>query len=946
MIMTAEAVTTVRLSTLGQTKLEGVALTRPKAVAFLTYLVLEGRQNRYYLADFFWQEAEDPMNSLRNQLFQLKPFAGHALKSTRQAVEVHGTCDALDFLQLIEQNQFEAAIALYQGEFLADFEAKPNSDLAIWLEITRNFMTRHVLEAHLQLAEQARQQKKLEQVKQQLEQAWNIAKTQNETLKKWYTQRQEDLEHRIAEQQKQIAPNNLVQLNQEFIGRNHEIKAILTSFQNQAHLITLFGFGGIGKTTLALETARTALRTQQYLDGIYSIALETAHSENDLLTRIVTTLEIILQTSQPMLEQIKTFIAQKSMLLILDNFEQLTDQTHIIAELLENSPNLRLLCTSREVLGLHAEHVYPISGLETNNISSGAVQLFVTRANKSYTESELQIILGIVRLLQGIPLAIELAVPQLKTHSLLELQAALQKSMDALQIHTTDLPERQRSIRAVFLHSWALLSQAERQGLKRMAIFKNGANRQALLEIAQMSLSQIANLIDKSFVQRAGQQRYTIHPLILEYTLELLQTDTEYEPILGKHATYYLDSIGSELPKIRGAEAASVMQKIETEFDNLKAAWAWALEKRDFDRIAALEEMVVYFDQKALFFQGIEFFENANDELKDAVNQPLMLSGIAIGIAWLHFRLGNAEEATFYGEYAVECAKSEPELGKNNLSKAYNILGNTASLEYEHTKALSYFNEAVRYCDSDNLKVRKVMILLAIAGIYREVEDFEGFWNTWESAYILNQELNLDNLKVLLTIHKANFLLYYVPNEEIVKFIPEMEEVYHLTRVTSAHTQPYFEILICQYCIAIKDLTKAEFWLQRFFLQDPALINPSLVLFSRVLLGKVEMLKGKWKIAEKILTQVLFNKFERQNVLAFFMTLVNLVKLSSGYENDFQHLIKLVITHKAMTNQELLVKCYLLETPSYLKSDFSKETSDQQIESARLHLVNKLRTAV
>ena len=118
--MTASAVTTVHLSTLGQIRLEGRSFTRPKAVAFLTYLLFEGRQNRHFLADFFWQAAEDPMNSLRNQLFQLKPFVTDALVTSRQSIELIGTCDALELLHLIELGQLEAAVRLYQGEFLAD----------------------------------------------------------------------------------------------------------------------------------------------------------------------------------------------------------------------------------------------------------------------------------------------------------------------------------------------------------------------------------------------------------------------------------------------------------------------------------------------------------------------------------------------------------------------------------------------------------------------------------------------------------------------------------------------------------------------------------------------------------------------------------------------------------------------------------------------------------
>ncbi len=938
--MTATAVTSVFLSALGNAKLEPQKFGRPKAVAFLTYLLLEGRQNRQFMADLFWSDAANPLSSLRNQVLQLRPFVGDALVVSRQFIEFNASCDVFEMLQLLESGQLQAAIDGYQGDFLAGFSPPANSELELWLFSTRKFLKRHILEAHLKLAESETQQEPI------LAKAFLVLNPADHSLRRWLEAQVKELEQRNELKRTRVAPHNLPPIGNEFIGRNHEISAILERFQNQAQLITLLGFGGIGKTRLSLETARCALQLQMYLDGIYFVALETAFTETDLLTRLVVALQISIQNTRPLLEQIKTHIGNQFMLLLLDNLEQLTEQTPILAEILEHCPNLRLLCTSREVLGLSAEHVYPIAGLETNDVLGGAVQLFMIRAAQDFSGSEQAQILSLCQLLQGVPLAIELAVPQLQSFSLAQLQTVLEQSLDTLQNSHPDLPERQRSLRAVFLHSWGLLGQTESQALRRMAIFKNGANRTALRAVGEIGLAQIAQLIDKSLVQRS-EQRYTIHPLILEYTLELLRADVEFPQILEQHAIYFLDQTAGEMPKIRGAEAVSAMQKIEADYNNLEAAWAWALEHQDFVRVAALEEMVVFFDQKALFLQGIAFFEEANQAFKNAQNQALLLSGIAIGIAWLHFRLGNAEKAKMYGEYAVEYAKSEPILGKNNLSKAFNILGNIASLDYEHTTALNYFEEAVRYCDADNLKIRKATLLIRIAGVYRELEDFEEFWNVWESAHFLNQELNIDNIKVLLIIEKANFLLYYVPREEITKFIPEMTQVYYSTQNSSIYSQPYFEILICQYFLVIEDLKKAEFWLQKFILRNISQTNSALYLFSQSLLGKIEMLKGNQNTAKDVLTGILFVKYERQSILTLFITLVNLIDLiPKVYRNDLWDLLKLVIAHKAMTKRRIFVKQFLIDQSLYLEIDSIQETSDQQIESAQLRFTNKLRTAI
>ncbi|MEY4531407.1 MAG: hypothetical protein RLZZ156_2128 [Deinococcota bacterium] len=810
--MTATAVTTVHVSTLGQIKLEGRSFTRPKAIVFLTYLLFEGRQNRQFLSDFFWQAAEDPMNSLRNQIFQLKPFVLNALKISRQSVEFIGTCDALELLHLIELGQLESAIRLFQGEFLAGFEAPENIELAAWLKTTRQFIKRQVLEAYLQLCEEALVQKNLDQIEPYLEQAQNVLSSGSTDLQPWFARRVEDLRNRIQEQQKQLAPHNLIPSSSEFIGRSQEIKAILNNFQNQAQLLTLFGFGGIGKTTLAFETARTALQNQQYLDGIYFAALETTKTENDLLAKIVTTLEMTLQTSQPMLEQIKTFIAQKSMLMVLDNFEQLTDQTHLIAELLENCPNLRLLCTSREVLGLQAEHVYPISGLETANITSGAVQLFVTRANRTYTNAELEVILKIVRTLQGIPLAIELAVPQLKTFSLSQLQIALQKSMDALQSQTTNLPERQRSIRAVFLHSWALLSQAERQGLQRMAIFKNGANRNALLTVAQTSLSQIANLIDKSFVQRAGQQRYTIHPLILEYTLELLQADSEFAPMLGKHAVYYLDQISSELPKIRGAEAAVVMQKIETDFDNLKAAWAWALENKDFPRIAALEGMVVFFEHKSLLLQGIQFYKPAF-ELDFPNENQRVFSGLAVNVAWLLYCSGENDQAIqILNDLLIQINFDNSEILR---SKVHNTLGNIYLVKQEVQKALDSFENALLFNSKiDNLE-RHAILLGNKGKVFLALDDFIGAKKIHSEVLEIAKSIKNKHMELTALISLSFIELYMVESPDFEFLANSLNSGYLSACLEHTVLVGYFEFYLAVFNYRIDKKNDAEYWIYR-----------------------------------------------------------------------------------------------------------------------------------
>ncbi len=872
--MTATAVKVVQLLTLGQTKL-GDDFDRPKAVAFLAYLALEGRQSRQAIAELFWEGSTDPQNSLRNQIYQLKPHLESALVVSRQFIELKVDFDVFLLQHHLEQNQFEQATQTYKGEFLAGFQAPQGSQLEEWLYSTRKFIKRQIIEAHLKLGEFALEQTKRQQLQHHLEEAQAIAISTDKATQHWFQARLSYLEQQVATQSTQLAPNNLFIPNSEFIGRNHEINATLDRFNSTAQMITFLGFGGIGKTRLSLETARSALNRQRYLDGIYFVALENVFNAAQMQSRIVQTLNIPIQGTQDLDQQIKNHIGQKNMLLVLDNLEQLTEETPLLSDLLENCPNLRLLCTSREVLGLHAEHVYPIQGLDTQTPEGGAVQLFLARAKQEFAPTEQEQILEICRLLQGIPLAIELAVPQLQNHSLPALLTTLQQNMDALYNSNPDLPERQRSIRAVFLHSWKLLNSTERQALRRMAIFKNGANRQALLAIGDVTLSHIATLIDKSFVERAGQQRYTIHPLILEYSLEELEKESEFEQIQTKHAHFYLDETAKEMPHIRGAEAARIMQKIETDFDNLQTAWAWALENKDYSRVSGVFDMVVFFEHRSWLLQGIQFFEDALIFARGYADIEIF-ANLAVNVAWLKFCYGSNDSAIkILEDIVVDIHRYKNETLK---SKIYNTLGNIYLVKQELQKALNSFEISISFISKDENLNRYAIILGNKAKVYLALDDFMRSREAHSEVLYIAKIVENKYMELTAIIALSSIELYLVdyPNFEFLS--ENLIKGYQFAVLNYDVLVGYFEFYISVMNFRIGNITDAEYWIYRLLLRNDNEITTYLRVDGKILLSEILIEKKIFSEAKNQINQAFRDSINTGNIIQVFDCKITYIK--------------------------------------------------------------------
>ncbi len=380
-----------------------------------------------------------------------------------------------------------------------------------------------------------------------------------------------------------------------FFGRQIEIEAIDKLFHSpDVRLITLFGPGGTGKTRLSIQAAQN--QADRFPDGIYFVPLSTVTTVDGLVTAILKTLSISYRSAdETSLQQLLNFLTGKELLLILDNFEQLVDTNgaELVAEILRNAPRVILLVTSRARLNIQGERLYLVQGLSTPTHAEAlecdsprdlaaaysAIQLFVDRAilvNPAFvlTDDNAVDVIKICLSVDGSPLGIELSAAWLELLSPHEVVEEIRKSMDFLAVDFQDLPERQRSVRAVFESSWKLLKDAERVSALRLGAFNGLFSREAAQFVSGGSLRTLLALSNKSWLQHSQEGYFAIHPLLQRYLREQLAAEPDQEAgVLNRRNDYYGRFLERQFDVLRSPSQKQALDAIEAEFDNIRESF-------------------------------------------------------------------------------------------------------------------------------------------------------------------------------------------------------------------------------------------------------------------------------------------------------------------------------------------------------------------------------------
>ncbi|MBL8164501.1 MAG: hypothetical protein JNJ61_21105 [Anaerolineae bacterium] len=398
-----------------------------------------------------------------------------------------------------------------------------------------------------------------------------------------------------------------------FVGRTRELADVLRLLADPAcRLLTLVGPGGMGKTRLALEAARQMLdsdqqaeaanRPTEFPDGAFVVALQPIAAPEFIATAIADAVHYQFYEGDEPLEQLLCFLREKALLLVLDNFEHVLDGAGLVETLLTGAPGLKVLATSRERLNLQEEWLYTVEGMRFPRSDDdqpledfSAVRLFAQAARRLRPDFTLEAERGGVRriceLVEGMPLALELAASWVRTLSCTEIADEIARGLDILETSTRNMPQRHRSMRAVLDYSWTCLPDTERAAFQRLSVFHGGFTRAAAQAVAGASLRILSALVNKSLLRHNAIGRYDLHELVRQYAREQLESvpGTQAETI-ARHTAFYADFMAQRWIDLRGSQQRTAIAEIEGEIENVRAAWSYAIEQHDY---AAVSRMVM-----------------------------------------------------------------------------------------------------------------------------------------------------------------------------------------------------------------------------------------------------------------------------------------------------------------------------------------------------------------
>ncbi len=469
-----------------------------------------------------------------------------------------------------------------------------------------------------------------------------------------------------------------------FVGRKCEI-AEISHLLASAHLVSLVGAGGCGKTRLALRVA--AELTGQHLQDVCWVELARL-ADSTLVPQVVAkALNVVEQSGTLLMDTLLDSLCDRQTLLVLDNCEHLLAACAQLVEALAGCPNLSILTTSREPLGVIGETLYPVLPLalpathlsvdEIRQVDS--VRLFDERArsilpNFSLTPDNAEIVSTICRDLDGIPLAIELASARVSVLSVKQIQERLDRRFDLL-VSTTRTDERHRTLRAAIDWSYDLLSSSERLLLQRLALFTAGftlgtaESACAWGEVQRKDvLDLLSSLVGKSLVVaetlQGSEARYRLLETIRQYAQEKLKASGEWVPAHDHYLACFLQLVEEVAPKLREQYQQLWLNWLETENDNIRVALAWALEQQRVEAGLRIGTALFSFWQtRAYVREGHTWLERFLSQADDRVPLAVRTSALTSS-SFLAEHLGDAVAATARGQEAVALCEAAGEEGK------------------------------------------------------------------------------------------------------------------------------------------------------------------------------------------------------------------------------------------------------------------------------------------
>jgi predicted ATPase/DNA-binding SARP family transcriptional activator len=496
-----------------------------------------------------------------------------------------------------------------------------------------------------------------------------------------------------------------------FIGREAELAVLGQYLADPAiRLVTILGPGGVGKTRLALAAAERQVNSRQpasFSDGVYFVPLASVSTADSLAPTIAEAVGFHFYERDEPKAQLLRYLSSKNILLLLDNFEHLRDGVDLLDELGQTALAVKLLVTSRERLNLQTEHLFHIGSLtlpQGDEAGEGdppvdlgsysAIQLFCQSARQvqpgfTLTAGNRADVLAICRLVQGMPLGIVLATTWLTLLTPPEIVAEIGRDLDFLSTEMTDMPARQRSLRAAFNHSWRLLNEHERTVFAQLSIFDGGFSRDAAQAVSGASLPDLQALVNKSLLYRTQAGRYEVHELLRQYADEQLRlVEEDNYRAHDRHSTYFCAFLQEYSEDWYTARQLETLAAVTQEADNIRQAWQWALVHEEWTRLLPAMDTWQWYHQwrlRIMEFDDVCRTIVARTEKQTAFS-PDSLRLQAKALTWLGWSEPDQSKALHLLQQAM------------NLLERPEMTGHDTRLE----KALALSSRAIRLSGTDN----------------------------------------------------------------------------------------------------------------------------------------------------------------------------------------------------------------------------------------------------
>ncbi|MBI5563548.1 MAG: tetratricopeptide repeat protein [Chloroflexi bacterium] len=573
-----------------------------------------------------------------------------------------------------------------------------------------------------------------------------------------------------------------------FIGREDELAQIEQLLAPPTgRLISLVGPGGIGKTRLAVQSAAQHLATFRH--GVYFVALAPLSSPEYLVAALADALQFSFYGAIEPKTQLISFLREKELLLVLDNFEHLIADVPLLAEILQNAPLVKMIVTSRERLNLRGEWLLEVGGLSyptRNRVDEGrhysALELFISCARRrdstfTYSAADLPYITRICQLVGGMPLAIELAASWVRVLPLKDIVREVRIDTGILMTSEHNVPARHRSLLTVFDHSWNLLDEAEQAALLGLAVFRGSFQREIAAQVAGASTELLSSLVDKSLLRRTAAGRFELHQLLRQYLAKKLTEQPALEQAaLENFCRHYADFLHQREKYLRAGRQKEIMAEIGEEIDNVRAAWQWSIDRANWDLVARGSEALFFFyDLRSLVQEGVELFAAAAARLTEsaqagqAIDHRLLGCLLARQARLLH-RQGRLDQARALYQQSLDL---HTRLGaRRDSAFARTYLGDLNWMTGDYDTAYQLLRDSVEICtlNGDGYLLGRTLNSLGIVASIRG--DYTAAGELYRNSLAIQREIG-DRIGQSLVLNNLGGIAFLRREYERAKFLYE-----------------------------------------------------------------------------------------------------------------------------------------------------------------------------